>query len=362
LQTIADFEVQYSQFLDPDGNPSADVPDLAKDTEALLHLYRCMTETRVFDTKAVNLQRTGKLGTYASSLGHEAAHVGIAAAMGKDDVLAPSYRETGTLLYRGVRMEELLLYWGGDERGSDFADAKNDFPYCVPIGTQCLHAAGAAMAFQLRGEPRCALSMNGDGGTSEGAFYEAMNVAGAKNLPVVFAVINNKWAISVPIEHQTATKTLAQKSVAAGIPGIQVDGNDIIAVRHWFERGLARARNGEGACLIEAVTYRLSDHTTADDASRYRKKEDVEVAWKVEPLIRIRKYLTNLGVWDEEQELALLEDSANKVDIAVQKYLNTPKQPVESIFDYMYQDLPESLEEQRDHAIKYADTNGSDHG
>ena len=362
MQTIADFEVQYSQFLDPDGNLSADVPDLAKDTEALLHLYRCMTETRVFDTKAVNLQRTGKLGTYASSLGHEAAHVGIAAAMGKDDVLAPSYRETGTLLYRGVRMEELLLYWGGDERGSDYADAKNDFPYCVPIGTQCLHAAGAAMAFQLRGEPRCALSMNGDGGTSEGAFYEAMNVAGAKNLPVVFAVINNKWAISVPIEHQTATKTLAQKSVAAGIPGIQVDGNDIIAVRHWFERGLARARNGEGACLIEAVTYRLSDHTTADDASRYRKKEDVEVAWKVEPLIRIRKYLTNLGVWDEEQEAALLEDSANKVDIAVQKYLNTPKQPVESMFDYMYKDLPEPLEEQREHAIKYADTNGSDHG
>jgi pyruvate dehydrogenase E1 component alpha subunit len=135
------------------------------------------------------------------------------------------------MLYRGVRMEELLLYWGGDERGSDFADAKGDFPYCVPIATQCLHAAGTAMAFQLRGEPRCAVSINGDGGTSEGAFYEAMNVAGARNLPVIFMVINNKWAISVPIEQQTATQTLAQKSVAAGIPGIQVDGNDVIAVQ-----------------------------------------------------------------------------------------------------------------------------------
>ena len=362
METIADFEVQYSQFLDPEGKPSSDIPKLANDTDALIGLYRAMTETRVFDTKAVNLQRTGKLGTYASSLGHEATHVGIAAAMLEDDVLAPSYRETGTMLYRGVRMEELLLYWGGDERGSDFADAKYDFPYCIPIATQCLHAAGAAMAIQLRGESRCAVSLNGDGGTSEGAFYEAMNVAGARNLPVVFIVINNKWAISLPIEQQTATQTLAQKAVAAGIPGIQVDGNDVIAVRHWVERALARARKGEGACLIEAVTYRLSDHTTADDASRYRKKEDVEAAWTVEPLIRIRKYLTDLGSWDEDKEQDLLEDAANKVDIAVQNYLNTPKPLIESMFDYMYEDLPESLEEQREHAIRYADTNGGEHG
>lgn len=362
MQTIADFAIQYSQFLDPEGKPSSDIPDIAKDTDLLIDLYRAMTETRVFDTKAVNLQRTGKLGTYASSLGHEAAHVGIAAAMQPDDVLAPSYRETGTMLSRGVRMEELLLYWGGDERGSDFADTRNDFPYCVPIGTQCLHAAGAAMAFQHRGERRCAVPINGDGGTSEGAFYEAMNVAGARKLPVVFMVINNKWAISVPIELQTATKTLAQKSVAAGIPGIQVDGNDIIAVRHWVGRALERARNGEGACLIEAVTYRLSDHTTADDASRYRRKEDVEVAWKVEPLIRMRTYLTNLGVWDEQKEQAMLERAADKVDAAVQIYLNTPKPPVESMFDYMYAKLPAFLEEQRDHAVKHADTNGNEHG
>lgn len=362
METIADFAVQYSQFLDPQGNPSSDIPALAKDTDTLIDLYRAMTETRVFDTKAVNLQRTGKLGTYASSLGHEATHVGLAAAMQADDVLAPSYRETGTLLYRGVRIEEILLYWGGDERGSDFAVAKHDFPYCVPIATQCLHAAGAAMAMQLRGESRCAVSLNGDGGTSEGAFYEAMNIAGARDLPVVFIVINNKWAISVPIEQQTGTETLAQKAVAAGIPGIQVDGNDVIAVRHWVERALLRARNGEGACLIEAVTYRLSDHTTADDASRYRKTEDVETARKVEPLIRLRKYLTNLGVWDDDKEKALLEDAANKVDIGVQKYLNTPIAPVESIFDYMYETLPKSLEEQREHAMKYADTNGGKHG
>ena len=358
METIADFEIQYSQFLDPEGNASPDIPEIARDTDELLRMYRHMTETRVFDTKAVNLQRTGKLGTYASCLGHEATHVGLAAAMREEDVLAPSYREYGAMFWRGVHMWEVLLYWGGDERGSDFEIPRHDFPFCVPIATQTLHAAGAAMAFQLRGEPRCAVSVNGDGGTSEGAFYEAMNIAGARKLPVVFVVVNNKWAISVPIELQTGSKTLAQKAVAAGIPGIQVDGNDVIAVRHWVERALARGRRGDGATLIEAVTYRLSDHTTADDATRYRKKEEVEAARKVEPLIRLRKYLTGLGVWDEEKEQRLLEEAAGKVDQAVQRYLNTPKAPVEGMFDYMYRDLPEFLEEQRDDAASYAEDNG----
>ncbi len=362
METIADFEIQYSQFLDPDGNASADIPELARDTDELIKMYRSMTETRVFDTKAVNLQRTGKLGTYASCLGHEATHVGLAAAMQEDDVLAPSYREYGAMFYRGVSMSDVLLYWGGDERGSDFQGPRKDFPFCVPIATQCLHAAGAAMAFQLRGEKNCAVSVNGDGGTSEGAFYEAMNIAGARKLPVVFMVVNNKWAISVPIELQTASKTLAQKAVAAGIPGIQVDGNDVIAVRHWVERALARGRKGDGATLIEAVTYRLSDHTTADDASRYRKKEEVEAARKLEPLIRIRKFLTDTGVWDEQKEADLLEEAAAKVDGAVQLYLNTAKAPAEAMFDYMYQDLPEFLEEQREHAVYYAGRNGGAHG
>jgi pyruvate dehydrogenase E1 component alpha subunit len=362
LETIADFEVQYSQFLNPEGKPNADIPDLATDTDQLVDMYRMMTETRVFDSKAINLQRTGKLGTYASCLGHEATHVGIAAAMRPGDVLAPSYREIGALLGRGVTMAEILLYWGGNECGSDYSGPRKDFPFCVPIATQCLHAAGAAMAFQHRGEDHCAVSINGDGGTSEGAFYEAMNIAGARKLPVVFMVVNNKWAISVPIELQTASQTLAQKSVAAGIPGIQVDGNDIIAVRHWVERALQRARNGEGACLIEAVTYRLSDHTTADDSSRYRKKEEVEAARAVEPLPRIRQYLTDLGVWDDKKEAALLSDAVTKVDSAVEIYLNTPKPSIESMFDYMYAQWPEQLEEQREHATRYGAASEDQHG
>ncbi len=353
METIADFEIQYSQFLDPDGRPSDTLPDFAQDSEQLIEMYRQMTLVRIFDGKAINLQRTGKLGTYASSLGHEASHVGIGAAMRPEDCLAPSYREYGAMLWRGVKMSEILLYWGGDERGSRFEHAPHDFPFCVPIATQCLHAAGAAMAYQLRGEPRCAVSINGDGGTSEGAFYEALNVAGAKKLPVVFVVINNKWAISVPLELQTASRTLAQKAVAAGIPGLQVDGNDVIAVRHWMERALERARRGEGPALIEAITYRLSDHTTADDASRYRKKEEVEAARAIEPLLRLRRYLVEQGLWDDTREEALRAECVERVDAAVESYINTPRAPVTDMFDYLFEKLPDHLVAQREMAQHY---------
>ena len=198
-------------------------------------------------------------------------------------MLAPVYREFGAQLWRGVKMREILLYWGGDERGNDFAVPRQDFAWCVPIATQSLHAAGAAMAFKLRKRARCAVAYIGDGGTSEGAFYEAINLAGARNLPVVFVIVNNGWAISVPLAAQTAAKTLAQKGVAAGMPGIQVDGNDVFAVREVVGEALETARRGGGPALIEALTYRLSDHTTADDASRYRAADEVKQAWSPSP-------------------------------------------------------------------------------
>jgi 2-oxoisovalerate dehydrogenase E1 component alpha subunit len=354
VKTIAEFRIPYQQVLDPEGRLVADLPEFAKDPEELLRLYRLMVLTRTFDTKSVNLQRTGKLGTYASCLGHEAAHVGIGAAMRPEDCFAPMYREYGTQFWRGVKMEEVLLYWGGDERGNNFAGPKHDFPWCVPIGTQCLHAAGAALAYKLRNEPRCAVSVIGDGGTSQGDFYEALNLAAVRELPVVFVVVNNKWAISVPLSLQTASKTLAQKAVAAGMPGIQVDGNDVIAVRQTMEEALEEARTGGGPTLVEAVTYRLSDHTTADDASRYRDKGEVEEAWKTEPMIRIRRYLMDTGAWTDADEEALKADSARQVDAAVAAYLDTPVQPVESIFDSMFAKLPESMEEQRESARRFA--------
>jgi pyruvate dehydrogenase E1 component alpha subunit len=320
-----------------------------------------MTLVRTFDTKAVNLQRTGKLGTYASCLGHEATHVGSGAALRPDDVLVPVYREYGAQFWRGVGMENVLLYWGGDERGNVFEKAPHDFAWCVPIATQTLHAAGAAMAFRIRKESRCVLTFIGDGGTSEGAFYEALNLAGARKLPFVIVVVNNQWAISLPIAEQTATRTLAQKSIAAGIPGVQVDGNDVLAVRDIVSRALARARQGEGPTLIEAVTYRLSDHTTADDASRYREASEVKDAWKTEPLLRLRKFLMDTAGWTEAKEAALKEDCARQVDAAVETYLNTPKPPIESMFDFVFARMPASLKEQRTEALRYAATHGSPH-
>jgi 2-oxoisovalerate dehydrogenase E1 component alpha subunit len=358
VKTIAEFRIPYLQVLDPAGRVVSELPEFARDPEELLRMYRLMVLTRTFDTKAVNLQRTGKLGTYASCLGHEAAHVGIGAAMRPEDCFAPMYREYGAQFWRGVKMENVLLYWGGDERGNDFSGPQHDFPWCVPIATQCLHAAGAALAFKLRNEPRCAVSVIGDGGTSQGDFYEALNLAAVRDLPAVFVVVNNKWAISVPLALQTASKTLAQKAIAAGMPGVQVDGNDVIAVRQTMEEALARARAGDGPTLVEAVTYRLSDHTTADDASRYRDKAEVEDGWKIEPMIRIRRYLMDTGAWSEADEEALKADCAKQVDAAVASYLDTPVQPVESMFDYMYARLPEAMEEQRETAKRFLNSGG----
>jgi pyruvate dehydrogenase E1 component alpha subunit len=353
MKTVAEFNIRYRRILDPDGAPVAPLPPFALDTDEVLRMYRAMTLVRVFDAKSVNLQRTGQLGTYPSSLGHEAAHVGVGAAMRPEDVLAPVYREFGTQLWRGVTMTEILTYWGGDETGSDFAVPRHDFAWCVPIATQTLHAAGAAMAFKTLREPRCALAYIGDGGTSEGAFYEAINVAGARALPVVFVIVNNGWAISVAVSEQTAAQTLAQKAVAAGIPGVQVDGNDVFAVREVVAEALESARRGGGPTLIEALTYRLSDHTTADDASRYRPADEVKEAWALEPLLRIRAFLLNRGIWDSAKEQALLADCTRQVDAAVADYLARAKPATDAMFDHLFAELPPHLQEQRRVARKY---------
>ena len=347
MNTVARFQVDYRQLLDERGRATAELPAFARDAEEMRRMYRAMTLARVFDAKAVNLQRTGQLGTYASSLGHEATHVGVGAAMHAEDVLAPVYREYGTQLWRGVTMREILLYWGGDERGNDFAGPRADFAWCVPIATQTLHAAGAAMTFKIRGERRCAVAYIGDGETSEGAFYEALNLAGARQLPVVFMVVNNGWAISVPVRAQTAAQTLAQKAIAAGIPGLQVDGNDVIAVRDSVGAALDTARAGGGPCVIEALTYRLSDHTTADDASRYRPEREVKDAWALEPLLRVREFLRQAGHWSADDEQALQRDCAREVDAAVTEYLGTPRMSTDAMFDHLFASLPKHLQEQR---------------
>ncbi|NIP17851.1 MAG: pyruvate dehydrogenase (acetyl-transferring) E1 component subunit alpha [Xanthomonadales bacterium] len=351
--TVASFKIDYYQFLAPDGRLiSDDVPPLAKDLDELVKLYRLMVATRVFDKKAVALQRTGKLGTYASCLGHEAAHVAIGSAMREEDCLAPMYREYGAQFCRGVKMSEVLLYWGGDERGSDFSGPAHDFAWCVPIATQCLHAAGAALAYKLRGEERVAVCVVGDGGSSKGDFLEAINAASAFNLPLVLVIVNNQWAISVPRSKQTSAKTLAQKGIGGGLPSVQVDGNDLIACRWAMEQAVEQAREGKGPTVIEMITYRLSDHTTADDATRYRDDEEVEAAWKREPISRLRTYLEDQGDWSEEQEQALQAEVAEQVAAEVEAYQAVGKPPLESMFDYMYGDMPADLAAQRERALK----------
>ena len=335
------------RVLDAEGTLVGAMPEFAREPAVLLQLYRALVLTRTFDAKAVALQRTGRLGTYASSLGQEAIAVGAAAAMAPDDVFVPSFREHGGQLWRGVALKELFLYWGGDERGNDFTGPREDFPICVPVGSHAPHAVGVALAFRLRGEKRAAVCVFGDGATSKGDVAEALNMAGVWQAPAVFVVNNNAWAISVPRAKQSAAATLAQKAVAAGIPGVQVDGNDVIAVRAVTERALARARQGRGPSLIEAVSYRLCDHTTADDASRYRDDAEVSRHWPAEPLLRLRNFLTRSGHWDKAKEEVLLHECNTAVEQAVEEYLATPPQPRSAMFDFVYAALPAELTEQR---------------
>jgi pyruvate dehydrogenase E1 component alpha subunit len=339
--------VSPSRFLDPSGTVVAPLPEFARDGSAVAALYRGMVLTRAFDAKAIALQRTGRLGTYASSLGQEAVAVGVAAAMQPGDVLLPSFREHGAQLWRGVTLKELFLYWGGDERGNDFAGPREDFPNCVPVASHAPHAVGVALAFRLRGERRAAVCVFGDGATSKGDVAEALNIAGVWKVPAVFVVNNNGWAISVPLTKQTAAATLAQKAVAAGIPGEQVDGNDAIAVRFAVERALERARSGAGPSLIEAVTYRLSDHTTADDAGRYRDDAEVSRHWTTEPIARLRAYLTEARLWDKDKEESLLHECSRAVEAAADEYLATAPQRPEAMFDYTFAQLPADLVLQR---------------
>ncbi|MBG7088712.1 pyruvate dehydrogenase (acetyl-transferring) E1 component subunit alpha [Pseudomonas aeruginosa] len=346
----------FTRYLDSDGRPLGELPAWAGDSDALVGLYRQMLLTRLFDQKAVALQRTGRIGTYAPTLGQEAIGVAIGSQMRAEDVLVPYYRDTAVQLMRGVRMEDILLYWGGDERGSDYAEplAAQDFPICVPIATQALHACGVASAFRIRGEHRVAVTTCGDGATRKGDFLEALNVAGAWQLPVLFVVNNNQWAISVPRRIQCGAPTLAEKAVGAGFPGEQVDGNDVLAVAERVRAALERARQGKGPTLLECISYRLCDHTTADDASRYRSAEEVNQAWREEPIKRLRAFLAGRGQWDEEREQALVGECQARVQEAVERFETFAAQAPQALFEHVYARWPAVLEEQREQLLERA--------
>jgi pyruvate dehydrogenase E1 component alpha subunit len=349
-QTVAHFDICHTQILDPEGRAVGTLPDFASDADELRRMYRLMATTRAFDKKAVALQRTGQLGTYAACLGQEAIGTAIGFALKPEDIFIPAYREYAAQFARGVPMKNILMYWGGDERGMNYdtGPARHDFPLSVPIATHIPHAIGVAYAFKLKREPRVVLASCGDGATSKGDFYEAISSAKVWNLPIVFVVSNNQWAISMPRTRQTGAQTLAQKAIAGGLPGEQVDGNDVLATRFVLERAIERARSGQGPSLVEAVTYRLHDHTTADDARRYRSEDEVKAAWERCPLKRFRLWLESQGHWSPADEEALQAEAAAQAEQTAQEFLATPQGAPEAIFDHLYANLPKAIAWQRE--------------
>ena len=333
------------EILDTDGRVDlALMPDI--DPSRIRDLYRDMVLMRTFDTKALKLQRQGRMGTWPPIKGQEAIQAGVALAMGEHDWLIPAFREHGIMVLRGVPLHQVFAYWAGDERGSSYPEDVRCFPVAVPVGSQWQHGTGVGLSLKLRDEDAVAVTFGGDGSTSEGDFHEAVNCAGVFGTKTVFVIQNNQWAISVPLHRQTAAKTLAQKAHAYGIPGIQVDGNDVFAVYAAATDAIERTRRGEGPSLIEAVTYRLGDHTTADDASRYRPDDELEKWEGRDPILRLRRYLLEQGLWEDDQETALIEEATSWVDGQVKILEEMEPQAPEEIFTSMYAAMPPHVVEQ----------------
>lgn len=355
-QLIRDYDALSGRMLQIlDENGVVKEPELmpALSDAEWLELYKTMVLTRAADDKALQLQRQGRMLTYAPNTGQEAAQVGPAAAMAKNDWLVPAFRELGAWLYRGVPLKTVYLYWYGNEYGSHFPEGVRVLPIAVPIGTQLHHAVGVAMASKIKGENDVTVAYIGDGGTSTGDFNEALNFAGVFNAPVVFIVQNNQYAISVPRTKQTIAKTIAQKAVVAGIPGMVVDGNDLFAMYAAVKEAIERARSGGGPTLIEAYTYRLGAHTTSDDPTKYREDSEVE-AWKPrDPLGRMKAYLISKGLWSEEQDLALYEEYGAYA-LEVFRQVEAEGEPrVEDLFKYTYKEMPAHVREQYEEYLQY---------
>ncbi len=348
--TVYEAKIEHMQILDEEGNLDK---KLAKDTlsdEQVVYLYEQMRIGRELDEIAFKLQRSGRMGTYPQNKGQEANAVGSALAMKKGtDWLVPSYRENAALFMHGLPMHYVIQYWMGDERGSKFPEGIRMTPLSVPIGTHMLHATGIAWSMKQRKQKDCAaITYFGDGATSEGDFHNAMNFASVMQVPVIFYCQNNSWAISVPREQQMNSRTVAQKALAYDMPTIQVDGNDIFAVYKATKDARKRAVKGDGPSFIEGVTYRLGDHTTADDARRYRDQAEVDAWLEKDPLIRTRKYMESVDLWDDKKQKELEARAKKIVKEVVDAAVNVPAPEKTDFFDSMYAELPRDLRIQRD--------------
>lgn len=343
------YRIEYLSILDENGEVDKvmepDIPD-----ELLLKLHRAMLLGRRFDERLLQLQRQGRMGTFAPITGQEATQIGAIATLEPSDWLAPSFREMAAEIWRGKRMENIVLLYAGYNEGGQIPADLNNLPVAIPVGSQTLHAVGLGYAMKYRKKKEVAMVFFGDGATSEGDFHEALNFAGIFQTPTIFICQNNHWAISVPRARQTRSKTLAQKALAHGVPGIQVDGNDVLAVYSAAKEAVDRARSGEGPTMIECITYRMSVHTTADDPKRYRKEQEVEEWVKRDPLTRFQKYLKNKGLLGDDQISSLEEEIKAEIKGAVEqteKRMEELGDPLD-MFEHLFAELPPYLQEQRE--------------
>ncbi len=357
ISPLVSYSIERVKVLDEDGTVDvALMPELS--AEQIRSLHRQMVLTRQFDERMFRLQRQGRLGTLARVAGQEGAHIGAAFALRGEDWLVPAFRETGALLLRGIPMEQLLQYWSGDERGGGFPRQLNTLPIAIPVGTHMLHAVGIGWSLGRSKQRAAVLTFFGEGATSEGDFSEAMNMAGVFQVPVVFFCQNNQYAISLPFTKQTASPTVAQKALAYGMTGVQVDGNDVFAVYKVTREALERARSGLGPTLVEAITYRVTDHTTSDDARRYRSEEEVE-GWKQrDPIVRLAKYMYAAGLLDEAQQAAVLAEADAKVAKAVAAFEAVEPIRPEEIFAHVFAELTPPLAEQRAYLMSHRTESG----
>lgn len=335
------------QILNEEGEVvnEAAMPDLSD--EQLQELMQRMVYTRILDQRSISLNRQGRLGFYAPTAGQEASQIASQYALEKEDFILPGYRDVPQIVWHGLPLWQAFLFSRGHFKGNQIPEDVNVISPQIIIGAQYIQAAGVALGMKKRGKKAVAITYTGDGGTSQGDFYEGINFAGAFKAPAIFIVQNNHFAISTPVDLQSASKTLAQKGVAAGIPGIQVDGMDALAVYTAVKEARERAINGEGPTLIETLTYRYGPHTMAgDDPTRYRTS-DMDNEWELkDPLVRFRKFLENKKLWNEELENETIEKAKDDIKEAIKKADAEPKQKVTDLIENMYEEMPYNLKEQ----------------
>jgi 2-oxoisovalerate dehydrogenase E1 component alpha subunit len=350
--TMESVDLEPIRLVAPDGTPTAETRyrrDLPPET--LIWLYESMVVTRDVDGEFVNLQRQGELALFASCRGQEAAQIGAAACLRKTDWLFPQYREIGAFLLRGITPAQIGAVWRGTWHGGLGFTEKCVAPISIPIGTHGLHAVGAAMAAQKLGEDSVTLAYLGDGATSEGDAHEALNFAAVFRAPCVFFVQNNQWAISVPVSQQLAAPSIAHRAIGYGMPGVRVDGNDVLACFEVTSEAAKRAREGGGPTLIEAITYRMGPHTTSDDPTRYRPPHEVEEWTARDPITRYRAYLQSTGVWTDRLEERVMARSKRLREELRESVVGADDFEVTEIFDAVYHDISSDLAAQREQLI-----------